>query len=151
MTTKMKGLLKGLRYISQIFGEFCFLIPLILKSAMKCWNGFNNCNADEDKEPDMQIGFPTDVKHVAHIGWDGPSVDSPSWVLIYFYHINILLFLSFPFHNFGDIRCGETIIEFPGPVIEVLSCSRKTQALKITCSFLFFPPKGTFPLYFPRC
>ncbi|XP_027094674.1 CRIB domain-containing protein RIC6-like [Coffea eugenioides] len=54
MTTKMKGLLKGLRYISQIF--------------------------DEDKEPDMQIGFPTDVKHVAHIGWDGPSVDSPSWM-----------------------------------------------------------------------
>lgn len=50
----MKGLLKGLRYISQIF--------------------------DEDKEPDMQIGFPTDVKHVAHIGWDGPSVDSPSWM-----------------------------------------------------------------------
>lgn len=29
----------------------------------------------------MQIGFPTDVKHVAHIGLDGPSaVNSPSWV-----------------------------------------------------------------------
>ena len=29
----------------------------------------------------MQIGLPTDVKHVAHIGWDGPSVNSaPSWV-----------------------------------------------------------------------
>uniref|UniRef100_A0A7N0UIF3 CRIB domain-containing protein n=1 Tax=Kalanchoe fedtschenkoi TaxID=63787 RepID=A0A7N0UIF3_KALFE len=54
MTTKMKGLLKGLRYISQIF--------------------------DEDKEPEMQIGFPTDVKHVAHIGCDGPSVNSPSWM-----------------------------------------------------------------------
>ncbi|KAL3517716.1 hypothetical protein ACH5RR_020305 [Cinchona calisaya] len=55
MTTKMKGLLKGLRYISQIF--------------------------DEEKEQDMEIGFPTDVKHVAHIGWDGPSVDqSPSWM-----------------------------------------------------------------------
>ncbi|XP_065874697.1 CRIB domain-containing protein RIC7-like [Euphorbia lathyris] len=51
---KMKGLLKGLRYISQIF--------------------------DNEKEPDMQIGFPTDVKHVAHIGWDGPSVNSPSWM-----------------------------------------------------------------------
>ncbi|XP_059298455.1 CRIB domain-containing protein RIC6-like [Lycium barbarum] len=55
MTTKVKGLLKGLRYISQVF--------------------------DEDKEKDMQIGFPTDVKHVAHIGWDGPSsVDNPSWM-----------------------------------------------------------------------
>ncbi|XP_059433540.1 CRIB domain-containing protein RIC7 [Corylus avellana] len=51
---KMKGLLKGLRYISQIF--------------------------DNDKEPEMQIGYPTDVKHVAHIGWDGPSVNSPSWM-----------------------------------------------------------------------
>ncbi|KAI3449799.1 hypothetical protein Pfo_006464 [Paulownia fortunei] len=53
MTTKMKGLFKGLRYISQIF--------------------------EEDREQEMQIGFPTDVKHVAHIGMDGPSVDSPSW------------------------------------------------------------------------
>ncbi|KDP26504.1 hypothetical protein JCGZ_17662 [Jatropha curcas] len=51
---KMKGLLKGLRYISQIF--------------------------DNEKEPEMQIGYPTDVKHVAHIGWDGPSVNSPSWM-----------------------------------------------------------------------
>ncbi|KAK1289674.1 hypothetical protein QJS10_CPB18g02018 [Acorus calamus] len=54
MSTKMKGLLKGLRYISQIFDA----------------NG---------KEHEMQIGYPTDVKHVAHIGWDGPSVSSPSW------------------------------------------------------------------------
>ncbi|OMP11138.1 PAK-box/P21-Rho-binding protein [Corchorus olitorius] len=46
---KMKGLLKGLRYISQIF--------------------------DNEKEPEMQIGLPTDVKHVAHIGWDGPSMN----------------------------------------------------------------------------
>ncbi|XP_042516624.1 CRIB domain-containing protein RIC7 [Macadamia integrifolia] len=55
MSTKMKGLLKGLRYISQIFDN----------------NG---------KEQEMQIGFPTDVKHVAHIGWDGPAVHSPSWM-----------------------------------------------------------------------
>ena len=40
-----------------------------------------NCVADNDgKEPEMQIGYPTDVKHVAHIGWDGPSINSPSWV-----------------------------------------------------------------------
>ncbi|KAL9239056.1 hypothetical protein vseg_013411 [Gypsophila vaccaria] len=55
MSIKMKGLLKGLRYISQIFEE-------------------------EEEEKEMQIGFPTDVKHVAHIGWDGPSVNSPSWM-----------------------------------------------------------------------
>ncbi|KAK8342205.1 hypothetical protein V6Z11_A08G221700, partial [Gossypium hirsutum] len=57
---KMKGLLKGLRYISQIFD-------------------------DEDQQPEMQIGLPTDVKHIAHIGADGPYVnsDAPSWVIIY--------------------------------------------------------------------
>ncbi|VFQ59722.1 unnamed protein product [Cuscuta campestris] len=55
MTTKVKGLIKGLRYISQIF--------------------------DEEKEAEIQIGFPTDVKHVAHIGWDGPSAaDNPAWM-----------------------------------------------------------------------
>ena len=32
------------------------------------------------KEPEMQIGQPTDVKHVAHIGWDNASVTAPSWV-----------------------------------------------------------------------
>ncbi|KGN56841.1 CRIB domain-containing protein RIC5 [Cucumis sativus] len=56
MATSVKGLLKGLRYISQIFDE---------------------------KEPEMQIGLPTDVKHVAHIGWDGPSGNqnnTPTWM-----------------------------------------------------------------------
>ncbi|EPS72716.1 hypothetical protein M569_02043, partial [Genlisea aurea] len=54
MSTKMKGLFKGLRYISHIF--------------------------EEEKEEEMQIGLPTDVKHVAHIGMDGPSLESPSWL-----------------------------------------------------------------------
>ncbi|KAF7804617.1 CRIB domain-containing protein RIC7-like [Senna tora] len=36
--------------------------------------------ADSEKEQEMQIGLPTDVKHVAHIGWDGPSVNTPSWM-----------------------------------------------------------------------
>lgn len=51
---KMKGIFKGFKYISQIF--------------------------EEEKEDDIQIGFPTDVKHVAHIGWDGPAVETPSWM-----------------------------------------------------------------------
>ncbi|OWM73873.1 hypothetical protein CDL15_Pgr018933 [Punica granatum] len=52
----MKGLLKGLRYISQIF--------------------------ENEKDQEIQIGHPTDVKHVAHIGWDGPSSanSAPSWM-----------------------------------------------------------------------
>ncbi|XP_044494835.1 LOW QUALITY PROTEIN: CRIB domain-containing protein RIC7-like [Mangifera indica] len=49
---KMKGLLKGLRYISQMF--------------------------ENEKEAEMQIGYPTDVKHVAHIGLDGQSDVKPA-------------------------------------------------------------------------
>ncbi|KAF5823123.1 putative CRIB domain-containing protein [Helianthus annuus] len=56
MSKAMKGLLKGLRYISEIF------------------------EADNEKEPEIQIGAPTDVKHVAHIGCDGPSSNAPSWM-----------------------------------------------------------------------
>lgn len=41
--------------------------------------------ADQPKEPEMQIGLPTDVKHVAHIGWDGPSAADPSWVISVFF------------------------------------------------------------------
>lgn len=37
--------------------------------------------ADNEKEPEIQIGAPTDVKHVAHIGCDGPSSNAPSWVI----------------------------------------------------------------------
>ncbi|KAL4563628.1 hypothetical protein LXL04_027673 [Taraxacum kok-saghyz] len=32
-------------------------------------------------EREMEIGYPTDVKHVAHIGWDGSSGSAPSWVI----------------------------------------------------------------------
>ncbi|XP_051125840.1 CRIB domain-containing protein RIC10-like [Andrographis paniculata] len=49
----MKGLYKGVKYtLSQMFV----------------------------KEPQLEIGCPTDVKHVAHVGWDGPSGGNPSWM-----------------------------------------------------------------------
>lgn len=38
--------------------------------------------ADDEKEQEIQIGQPTDVKHVSHIGCDGPADESPSWVPI---------------------------------------------------------------------
>ncbi|KAF7825356.1 CRIB domain-containing protein RIC1-like isoform X1 [Senna tora] len=38
---------------------------------------------DEKEEDEIKIGFPTDVKHVAHIGMDGPSANAPSWLNIY--------------------------------------------------------------------
>ncbi|MED6192933.1 hypothetical protein PIB30_014503 [Stylosanthes scabra] len=34
----------------------------------------------EVETEEMQIGQPTDVKHVAHIGWDGPTETGPSWM-----------------------------------------------------------------------
>lgn len=49
----MKGIYKSFKFISQIFVV---------------------------KEREMEIGYPTDVKHVAHIGWNGPSGSAPSWM-----------------------------------------------------------------------
>ncbi|XP_075500831.1 CRIB domain-containing protein RIC6-like [Primulina tabacum] len=75
-SAKMKSLMKGLRYISQIF--------------------------DEEKEAEMKIGFPTDVKHVAHIGWDGSSNnDAPSWMNEY---KSPTEFQSAPLDSPGDSR-----------------------------------------------
>uniref|UniRef100_A0A7N0UCZ7 CRIB domain-containing protein n=1 Tax=Kalanchoe fedtschenkoi TaxID=63787 RepID=A0A7N0UCZ7_KALFE len=53
MATKMKGFYKGLKFITQIFVV---------------------------KEREIEIGYPTDVKHVAHIGWDGASGTAPAWM-----------------------------------------------------------------------
>ncbi|XP_022864100.1 CRIB domain-containing protein RIC6-like isoform X2 [Olea europaea var. sylvestris] len=65
MGTKMIGIYKGFKYtLSKIFVV---------------------------KEREMEIGFPTDVKHVAHIGWDGPSSSAPSWQLLLV--IRVLRFL----------------------------------------------------------
>ena len=33
---------------------------------------------EEEEEPEMVIGLPTDVKHVAHIGWDGSTSTTSS-------------------------------------------------------------------------
>lgn len=52
--TRMKGIYKGFKYtLSQIFVV---------------------------KEREMEIGYPTDVKHLAHIGWDGSSGNAPTWM-----------------------------------------------------------------------
>ncbi|XP_004496770.1 CRIB domain-containing protein RIC1 [Cicer arietinum] len=53
MATTFKGFYKSLKYITQIFVV---------------------------KERELEIGYPTDVKHVAHVGWDGPSGNGPSWM-----------------------------------------------------------------------
>lgn len=55
MGTKIKGIYKGFKQFTQIF---------VVRT----------------KEQEIEIGLPTDVKHVAHIGWDGPSASQPSWM-----------------------------------------------------------------------
>ncbi|KAJ6680366.1 CRIB DOMAIN-CONTAINING PROTEIN RIC2 [Salix purpurea] len=32
---------------------------------------------EEDEEREMEIGYPTDVKHLAHIGLDGTTTTNP--------------------------------------------------------------------------
>ncbi|KAJ4824374.1 hypothetical protein Tsubulata_034883 [Turnera subulata] len=76
MGTKVKGLMRGLRYISQIFATNVEIEHL-----------YEEAGLSDEKEKEIEIGFPTDVKHVAHIGWDGPSNanttgtnNNPSWM-----------------------------------------------------------------------
>eukprot|EP00268_Persea_americana_P006516 TRINITY_DN12352_c0_g1_i1.p1 TRINITY_DN12352_c0_g1~~TRINITY_DN12352_c0_g1_i1.p1 ORF type:complete len:119 (+),score=25.94 TRINITY_DN12352_c0_g1_i1:305-661(+) len=54
MATKIKGFFKRFKHISQIF---------VYK-----------------EEHEMEIGYPTDVRHVSHIGSDGTSMNAPSWM-----------------------------------------------------------------------
>ncbi|XP_048131996.1 CRIB domain-containing protein RIC10-like isoform X3 [Rhodamnia argentea] len=71
----IKGIYKSFKYISQIFGESngssCFVIDYLKMGGIR---------SVVLKEREMEIGYPTDVKHVSHIGWDGPSGNGPSWM-----------------------------------------------------------------------
>ncbi|MFQ6664522.1 hypothetical protein Gotur_031604 [Gossypium turneri] len=54
----IKGICKGFKYISNIFARVIVVVVV--------------------KEREMEIGNPTDVKHVAHIGLDSSSDTAPS-------------------------------------------------------------------------
>lgn len=43
-------------------------------------NNITNIFEEKEEADEIQIGFPTDVKHVAHIGLDGPSASTPTWM-----------------------------------------------------------------------
>ncbi|KAM7263843.1 hypothetical protein ACFE04_001526 [Oxalis oulophora] len=53
--TKIKGIYKSLKSFSQIF---------VVKESQR----------------EMEIGYPTDVKHLSHIGSDASSGNAPSWM-----------------------------------------------------------------------
>lgn len=51
-----------------------------LQRLIKSFRALSQLFVYKDEEEEMQIGYPTDVKHVAHIGWDGPSGTGKSWM-----------------------------------------------------------------------
>ncbi|KAG6529264.1 hypothetical protein ZIOFF_011461 [Zingiber officinale] len=44
------------------------------------FKGIKHLFGSAQKEHEMEIGFPTDVKHVAHVGFDNLHGTSPSWM-----------------------------------------------------------------------
>ncbi|KAG5382585.1 hypothetical protein IGI04_034055 [Brassica rapa subsp. trilocularis] len=96
-SSSMKSLLKGLRYISQVFEESLHALYVLMNNAIVI-NIYIQfilifgsiilvitfmIESGKEEEEEIEIGNPTDVKHVAHIGWDGPSAtpaSAPSWM-----------------------------------------------------------------------
>ena len=88
-------------------------------------------HAEDEKEPEIQIGNPTDVKHVAHIGWEGPSATTPSWVHItsYTIYINIDYILVVDKLIFF-IGLYMQMHEYKSPVAESKGSSNKKEKQK---------------------
>lgn len=72
------------RVFRRLFWVFRGMMYVIQRVGLRKLNLISDECAENEKQQEMEIGFPTDVKHVAHIGWDGPSVTSPSWVFFFF-------------------------------------------------------------------
>ncbi|CAN6856953.1 unnamed protein product [Brassica oleracea var. botrytis] len=47
----------------------------IYQKSFKCFSDIS-----DEKDEEMDIGYPTDVRHVSHIGWDSSSSSAPSWL-----------------------------------------------------------------------
>ncbi|KAJ0254678.1 CRIB domain-containing protein RIC9 [Hirschfeldia incana] len=71
----------------------------------------------DDKEDDMEIGYPTDVRHVSHIGWDSSASSAPSWLHEFKTSNNVLdSNSSWPFQElkstmeaFGDVESSKEL------------------------------------------
>ncbi|CAN8245159.1 unnamed protein product [Cochlearia groenlandica] len=48
----------------------------LYQKSFKCFSDI----FDVKDEDEMEIGYPTDVRHVSHIGWDSSSSSAPSWL-----------------------------------------------------------------------
>lgn len=60
---------------------------------------------DEEMNRGIEIGYPTDVKHVTHIGWDGSSSTNPveGWE-----NLQTPELLSFPSISFTQFELAMT-------------------------------------------
>ncbi|KAF3558078.1 hypothetical protein F2Q69_00013751, partial [Brassica cretica] len=47
-----------------------------------------------EEEDEMEIGYPTDVRHVSHIGWDSSPSSAPSWVRQFYFLATIEIFAA---------------------------------------------------------
>lgn len=57
------------------------------------------------KEREIEIGYPTQVKHVAHIGCEGSSGSAPGWVSSLSMSQNILkIFLFYSLYYLSSIN-----------------------------------------------
>lgn len=63
---------------------------------------------EEEMAVEMEIGCPTDVKHVTHIGWDGPS--------------------SNPIKGWENLRTPELLANFPTISIRQFELALAAQA-----------------------
>ncbi|KAL3624978.1 hypothetical protein CASFOL_031646 [Castilleja foliolosa] len=117
--TKMKGFYKGFKYtLSQIFVV---------------------------KEREMEIGSPTDVKHVAHIGWEGSSGSAPTWmndlrVGSDFAATSIgnsgSALSPWSSHDFGESmhQQSESFNDIPSPEVPIITKNEKRKKSKSTSS-----------------
>ncbi|KAG6419043.1 hypothetical protein SASPL_121264 [Salvia splendens] len=113
MATAVKGIFKGFKYtISQFFVV---------------------------KEREIEIGYPTDVKHVAHIGWEGAGASgtAPSWMS------EFKTGPDFATTSIGNSGSALSTWSSQGEVLALLSravwrlvevCLKMTAFLWITCS-----------------
>lgn len=102
MLIRLRDFLKAsdlsLKFLVSLF--FSVLVNQVNLNVNAYINTFKNllC-AEDEKKQEIQIGGPTDVKHVAHMGCDGSAEESPSWVWLMFltfidHHGAIFLFVK---------------------------------------------------------
>ncbi|KAJ0257999.1 CRIB domain-containing protein RIC9 [Hirschfeldia incana] len=52
----------------------------LYQKSFKCFSDDFEWITVDEKEDEMEIGYPTDVRHVSHIGWDSSPSCAPSWL-----------------------------------------------------------------------